>query len=71
MFWNKKKPKPLVKDPTYNEEEGIMNFQTLTFHGDQWMRIDDVITWLKLNQKINGDPKYHFLIREIIKMKHQ
>ena len=40
--------------------------------GDQWVKIDDLITWAKKVQADNGQSQdFHFLIKELIKLKNQ
>lgn len=53
------------------EEEESVNIKTLYTNGEEWMKIDDLIRWLKAIQKNNGKSVYlHTLIKAVIKMKN-
>lgn len=50
--------------------DGVMKFQVLNAFDKEWMRIDDIIAWLKHDQGKGDNPLYHDLIKALVKMKN-
>lgn len=59
-----------IKESVIDEKTGEMFFQMLIMLDRQWIQIDDVIKWLKHNDKI-CDGHYHDLVKNFVRMKNR
>ena len=61
MFWNKSK----------KEEKDGFAIQTLHFKGHEYIKVDDLIGWLRANQPLCEEKiSVHWLIKTFVKMKN-
>lgn len=49
-----------------------MSLQTLQYEGEEWMRVSDVMEWIKIHgeRKVIPFTTAHFLIRALVRMKN-
>ncbi len=47
--------------------------QAVKFNKEHWVRVDDILLWLKENQKVDpaSNDTYHFIIKSFVKFKNE
>lgn len=52
------------------EKESVMNIKVLEALGEDWIKISDLLAWLRVNQAKDEHVSIHWIIKSIVKMKN-
>lgn len=58
--------------PDEIKQPQTMHLETLKYNGEEWMRVSDVINWVKIHgdRNVIPFPVSHFLVKSLVKMKN-